>query len=83
MSQPTRNALIEGVADAAGFLAGAIAGTLLGRLLGWDFLGEAGYSWRVIAGIALVGLGGGLGVKLARLSVRREARKNKDDNSSR
>lgn len=71
MTQDSRQALTAGLADAAGFVAGALLGAVVGRALGWDFLAEAGYTWRAIAGIALVGLGGGAGVQLARRSVRR------------
>ena len=66
MDKATSNALAEGLTDAAGFLAGALAGTVLGRLFGFDFLHEPGYGTNVLIGIVLVGLGGGLGVKLAR-----------------
>ncbi|MDR0260473.1 MAG: hypothetical protein LBI76_11765 [Comamonas sp.] len=49
--------LIEGLSDAAGFLVGA--------LLGWQLFSE-GYDAGSIAAIALVGLGGGLGLQQAR-----------------
>jgi hypothetical protein len=58
--------LLEGVSDAVGFIGGAIAGYWLGQLLGWDLFSE-GYSGASIGAIALVGLGGGGGLQLARL----------------
>jgi hypothetical protein len=57
--------LLEGVSDAVGFVAGALAGLGLARLLGLDVFAP-GYSMASIVGIALVGLGGGLGLQGAR-----------------
>ena len=57
--------LIEGVSDAVGFVGGALLGFWAGRLLGWDIF-AAGYGPTSVAGIVLVGLGGGLGLQLAR-----------------
>ena len=57
--------LIEGLTDAAGFLAGVLVAWLIGRLLGFDPLAE-GYGNSAIGGIVLAGLGGGAGVQLAR-----------------
>ena len=56
---------IEGLSDAVGFVGGALAGFWIGRLLGLDIF-SAGYGNASIAGIALVGVGGGLGLQLAR-----------------
>ena len=56
---------MEGVSDAIGFLAGALLGFWAGRLLGLDIFAE-GYDNSAIGGIVLVGLGGGLGLQLAR-----------------
>ena len=56
---------MEGVSDAIGFLAGALLGFWAGRLLGLDIFAE-GYGNSAIGGIVLVGLGGGLGLQLAR-----------------
>ncbi len=67
MDKNTSAALGSGLTDAAGFLIGTSAGALLAKLLGFDFLNKPGYDTSVIIGIALVGLGGGLGVKLARM----------------
>ncbi|WP_404300308.1 hypothetical protein [Alicycliphilus denitrificans] len=57
--------LLEGLSDAAGFVVGALAGYGAGLLLGLDIFHE-GYGMASIAGIALVGLGGGLGLHAAR-----------------
>jgi len=57
--------LIEGLSDAVGFVGGALAGFWLGRVLGFDIFAE-GYNNASIFGIVLVGLGGGLGLQLAR-----------------
>ena len=75
MDKATSNALAEGLTDAAGFLTGALAGTMLGRLFGFDFLHEPGYGTNVLIGILLVGLGGGLGIKIARAWRARRADK--------
>ena len=56
---------IEGLSDAVGFLGGALLGFWLGRLLDLDIF-SAGYTNASIGGIVLVGLGGGLGLQLAR-----------------
>ena len=66
MDTQTKQALGSGLADAAGFLLGTSAGALLAKWLGFDFLKRPGYDTSVLIGIAMVGLGGGLGVKLAR-----------------
>ena len=57
--------LIEGLSDAVGFVGGALAGFWLGRLLGLDLFSE-GYGTASVLAILAVGLGGGLGLKLAR-----------------
>ncbi|MEO6322876.1 MAG: hypothetical protein ABIR56_19520 [Polaromonas sp.] len=56
---------MEGLSDAIGFLGGALLGFWAGRLLGLDIFAE-GYGNSAIGGIVLVGLGGGLGLQLAR-----------------
>ena len=56
---------MEGVSDAVGFLGGALLGFWAGRLLGLDIFAE-GYGNSAMGGIVLVGLGGGLGLQLAR-----------------
>ena len=57
--------LLEGLSDAIGFLGGALLGYWAGRLLGLDIF-ATGYSNASIGGILLVGIGGGLGLQLAR-----------------
>ncbi|WP_298927924.1 hypothetical protein [uncultured Ramlibacter sp.] len=57
--------LLEGLSDAIGFLGGALLGFWIGRLLGIDIFAP-GYGNAAIAGILLVGVGGGAGVQLAR-----------------
>jgi hypothetical protein len=68
MSQ--KSLLIEGLSDAVGFVGGALLGFWIGHLLGLDIF-EAGYGNGAIAGIVLVGLGGGGGLQLARAWRRR------------
>lgn len=60
-----KSLLVEGLSDAVGFVGGALLGFWAGHLLGFDIF-EAGYGNGAIAGIVLVGLGGGLGLQLAR-----------------
>ena len=57
--------LLEGVSDAVGFVGGALLGFWLGRFLGLDVFAP-GYGMASIAGILLVGLGGGLGLQVAK-----------------
>ena len=57
--------LLEGSSDAVGFVGGALLGWGIAHLLGLDLFAQ-GYGAGSIAAIALVGLGGGLGLKLAR-----------------
>ena len=68
----------EGLTDALGFMGGSLLGFGLGRLFGLDIFAN-GYSNSVIGGIVLVGLGGGLGLQLARRW--QQGRQNKDDES--
>ena len=58
--------LLEGSSDAVGFVGGALLGWGVSHVLGLDLFAQ-GYGAGSIAAIALVGLGGGLGLKLARL----------------
>lgn len=69
---PARQLMVLGIAQAAAFFAGAMLGRWLGLALGWDAFGPEGYTGSAIAGIALVGLGGGVGVQLARAWYRRK-----------
>lgn len=57
--------LVEGLSDAVGFVGGALLGFWAGQWLGADVFAP-GYGNASIAGIVLVGLGGGLGLQLAR-----------------
>jgi hypothetical protein len=59
------NLLLEGISDAVGFVGGALLGFWAGHLLGFDIFAP-GYGTASIIGIALVGLGGGLGLQGAR-----------------
>ena len=71
--------LLEGLSDAVGFIGGALAGYWAARLLGIDPLAQ-GYDAASIAGIVLVGLGGGAGLHLARRW--RAARRPADDDTA-
>ena len=82
----SRNLLAEGLSDALGFVGGALLGFWAGRLLGLNIF-AAGYGIDSIGGILLVGLGGGLGLQLARRWQAAQAAQSKsddgtDDNSS-
>lgn len=57
--------LVEGLSDAVGFIGGSLAGYWIATLIGVDPLAQ-GYDAASIGGIVLVGLGGGLGLHLAR-----------------
>jgi F0F1-type ATP synthase assembly protein I len=57
--------LIEGLSDAVGFVVGALVGYWLGGLLGMDIF-QAGYDTGSIVGIVLIGVGGGVGLRVAR-----------------
>jgi predicted lipid-binding transport protein (Tim44 family) len=57
--------LLEGISDAVGFVGGALAGFWIGRLLGLDMF-ASGYGNASVGAIVLVGLGGGIGLQLAR-----------------
>jgi len=65
--------LLEGLSDAIGFIGGALAGYWIGQLLGWNLFAE-GYGGASIGAILLVGLGGGLGLQLARRWRARQTR---------
>ena len=60
------NLWLEGLSDAVGFVGGALLGFWIGRLLGFDIF-VPGYGNASMGAILLVGLGSGLGVKLARM----------------
>ena len=61
----TGRLLASGIADAVGFVGGALAGFWAGQGLGLDIFAP-GYGTASLVGIALVGLGGGLGLHAAR-----------------
>ncbi|MEJ6020809.1 hypothetical protein [Ramlibacter sp. PS4R-6] len=73
MDTAFRDALVEGVSDAVGFVLGGVLGFGIGQLLGWSIF-EPGFGPRAIAGIVLCGIGGGLGLRVAR-TWRRSQRK--------
>ena len=57
--------LLEGSSDAMGFVGGALLGWGLAHVLGFDLF-ATGYGAGSIAAIVMVGLGGGLGLQMAR-----------------
>jgi hypothetical protein len=71
------NLWIEGLSDAVGFVGGALLGFWAGRLLGLDIF-ATGYGNSSIGGIVLVGLGGGLGLQMARRWRARQAKDGRD-----
>jgi uncharacterized membrane protein len=72
-----KSLLIEGLSDAVGFVGGALLGFWIGRLVGLDIF-SAGYGNASIFAIVLVGLGGGLGLQLARRWRAAKATQHKD-----
>ncbi len=71
------NLWLEGLSDAIGFVGGALLGFWAGRLLGLDIFAP-GYGNASIGGIVLVGLGGGLGLQIARRWRNSQSNKSKD-----
>jgi hypothetical protein len=71
------NLWLEGLSDAIGFVGGALLGFWAGRWLGLDIFAP-GYGNASLGGIVLVGVGGGLGLQLARRWRLVRAGKNKD-----
>ena len=61
MPQNARDALVEGLSDAIGFVLGALAGWLAGRLLGFDALAGGAWDARATIGLAFVLAGCGAG----------------------
>ena len=76
--KPRVDVLAVGVSDALGFVVGCLTGYGLGQLIGMDVFAR-GYDNSSMVGIVLVGLGGGLGLQLARRW--QQGRQNKDDES--
>jgi hypothetical protein len=68
--------LAEGLTDAVGFVGGVLLAYWIGTLFGFDPM-AAGYEGSAIGGIVLAGIGGGLGLQLARRV--RAGRKKKED----
>jgi hypothetical protein len=77
----SRSPLLEGISDAVGFVGGALLGFWAGRLLGWDVF-ASGYGTDSIGGILLVGLGGGLGLQLARKWQAQQGERSDDKDQS-
>ena len=61
----TQKLLKEGLSDAVGFVCGALAAFWIARALGFDLFAE-GYGGGSIGAVIAVGLGGGLGLQIAR-----------------
>jgi hypothetical protein len=57
--------LIEGLSDAVGFVGGSLLGYGLGHVFGLDLMAP-GFGNATLVAIALVGIGGGLGLQGAR-----------------
>jgi outer membrane lipoprotein SlyB len=71
------NLFLEGLSDAVGFIGGALLGFWIGQMLGWDIFAP-GYSNASVGGILLSGIGGGVGLQLARAWRARQNNKPKD-----
>ena len=69
--------LLEGISDAIGFTGGSLLGFWAGNLLGLDIFAP-GYGNASIGAIVLVGLGGGIGLQLARRWRMHQAQDKKD-----
>jgi hypothetical protein len=76
----TNKLLVEGLSDAVGFVGGALLGFWAGKFLGLDIFAP-GYGNASIGGILLVGLGGGLGLQLARRWRSSQAAKSADQDN--
>jgi len=66
MANEVRNALAEGLVDAAAFVGGALGGWGLGRLLGFDAMAGAGWDSRSMVGLVFILAGCGVGQYAAR-----------------
>jgi membrane protein YqaA with SNARE-associated domain len=62
---PRVNFMAVAISDAIGFVIGCLTGYGLGQLIGLDVFAR-GYDNSSMGGIVLVGLGGGLGLQMAR-----------------
>ena len=76
--KPRVDFLAVGISDAIGFVIGCLTGYGLGKLIGMDVFAR-GYDNSSMGGIVLVGLGGGLGLQLARRW--QQGRQDKDEES--
>ena len=74
--KPRVNFMAVGIFDAIGFVIGCLTGYGLGQLIGMDVFAR-GYDNSSMGGIVLVGLGGGLGLQMARRW--QQGRDRKDD----
>ena len=63
--------LKQGLYDAGGFLMGTAVGYGLGQLLSIDLFAP-GYSLMSLLGIALIGIGGGMGLQASRYFQQKE-----------
>ncbi len=81
MNKPPTPSLLDGVADAIGFVGGALTGFWLGQWLGLDIFAP-GYGNNALMGILLVGLGGGLGLHAARRWQTQRRNKQSTDGST-
>ena len=72
-----KSLLLEGLSDAVGFVGGALLGFWIGRFFDLDIFAQ-GYGNASIVGIVLVGLGGGVGLQLARRWRKRSNAKDED-----
>ncbi len=70
--------LVEGLSDAVGFVGGALAAYWIGLMFGFDPLAK-GYEGNTVFGIVLAGIGGGVGLQLARRWRRVRAAANKKE----
>ena len=74
----SKSLLMDGLADAVGFVGGSLLAFWLGRLFGLNIF-DAGYSNSTIFAIVMVGLGGGLGLQIARrVRIQQRAKQAKD-----
>ena len=74
----SKSLLMDGQADAVGFVGGSLLAFWLGRLFGLNIF-DAGYSNSTIFAIVMVGLGGGLGLQIARrVRIQQRAKQAKD-----
>ncbi len=70
MQKDTNQLLKEGLIDAVGFVVGSLIAFFIGRMFGLDLFDE-GYGWKSTGAILMAGLGGGLGVAVARRTLGR------------